>query len=213
MNTKPKYQFWSERVYARDPVTIPLKVQRSSGITKTWTINEIVAELCREPGSCPHVAQPTPPRTIYGLDSTELRDFESSLYKQAATFTETYVRRGREHRRAVRKTTPIILVAVASYPGPIGDETPERRRWQELVLDASRERWGGKVTSIIAHEDEAHYHLHIVVHNHGSSVKPLHFAHAMAMGLVGPTEELGAGEAYREGGRAAQNWYHNHVGT
>ena len=65
MNTKPKYQFWSERAYARDAVTIPRKVQRKIGIARTWTISDIVAELRREPGSCPHIEHPLPPRLIY----------------------------------------------------------------------------------------------------------------------------------------------------
>lgn len=210
---KQKMQFWSERVYARDSVTIPKRVQRTTGITKSWTIREIVGELCREPGSCPHVGAPRPPRVIYGLDTAGIGELEVDLYERASRLTETYVRRGREHRRAVRKTTPILLVAVASYPDPIGDETDERRRWQQLVIEAARERWGDKVASVIAHEDEAHFHLHIVVHNDGASVKPLHFGHASAMGLVGPVEDLDAGEAYREGGRAAQDWFHAWVGS
>jgi hypothetical protein len=209
---KQKMQFWSERVYARDSVTIPRKVQRTTGITKSWSIREIVAELLREPGNCTHVSAPRPPRVIYGLDAAGIGELELDLYERASRLTEPYVRRGREHRRAVRRTTPILLVAVASYPGPLDDETEERRHWQQLVVDAARERWGEKVASVIAHEDESHFHLHIVVHNDGASVKPLHFGHASAMGLVGPVEDMDAGEAYREGGRAAQDWFHARVG-
>jgi hypothetical protein len=193
-------------------VTIPLKIQRITGIARTWTINEIIGEIRREPGHRTHINAPIPPKAVYGIDSSALRAAERVLYQQADTQMETYVRRGMEHRRKVRKTTPILLVAAASYPDLLTEETEERRRWQRLVIDAARERWGDKVLAVLGHEDEPHYHLHILVHNYGASAKPLHFGHASAMGLLGPMEAKNAGEAYREGGRAAQDWFHNRVG-
>jgi hypothetical protein len=134
------------------------------------------------------------------------------LYQQADTQTEKYIRRGKVHSRKVRDTTPIFLAATASYPDLLLEETEERKRWQRLVIDAARERWQDKVLAILGHDDEPHYHLHILVHNFGASVKPLHFGHASARGLVGPIDDMGAGEAYREGCRAAQDWFHNLVG-
>lgn len=204
-----KIQFYSEQVFAITPVSIPARLRQSSGKSVTWSADQIILELIRTPENTRHVSDPTPPTSVCGYGVERLREYIDTLKKLAASKVETYFRRGREHVRAVRATTPILLSAVASYPEPTMEDTEARRKWVALVIDAAKARWGRRFRCAVAHSDEGFYHLHLLVDNVGESVKPLHMAHAAA---AAETDTKAKGAAYRAGGRAIQDWYFKAVG-
>jgi hypothetical protein len=192
-----RFQFYNEKVYAQTSTT-------------SWTVKDIVAEIIRKPGNSRHVDEPKDPICVYGYTVDELKTYAKCLAILADRQRETYTRRGVEHERAVKKSTPILLVAVASYPEPDMNDTPARQRWVDLVVQAAAARWKRRLRSIIAHADESHFHLHIIVDNVGQSAKTtLHAGHAAA---ARENDKEKKGEAYRSGCREAQDWYHVNVG-
>lgn len=204
-----RVQFYSEQVFAITPALIPARLRQSSGRSITWSVDQVISELTRTPDNSRHVDAPKCPESIYGYDTNRLREYIDTLKALAAAQTETYFRRGRSHTRAIKTTTPILLSAVASYPEPEMKDTDERRRWVALVVEAAKGRWGKRFRCAVAHSDESFYHLHLLVDNVGSSVKCLHMAHAAA---VVETNTKAKGAAYRQGGRAVQDWYFKNVG-
>lgn len=204
-----RVQFYSEAVYSKRAVWIQPRLRKAKDESTRWSVDQVISELIRVPENCPHVDVPSAPASVYGYPVERLREYESALYELARRQTETYVRRGREHVRQVKDTSPILLAAVASYPEPRMNDTPQRRRWIGLVVDAARDRWGKRFRSAIAHCDESYYHLHLLVDNVGATVKKLHMGHALA--TLEP-EKSRRGEAYRIGCVNAQDWYYTSVG-
>lgn len=209
MTMPTRTQFYSERTYAVASSTIPERLRKAKTEATRWSIRQVIGELLREPGQCSHVDDPKPPVAVYGFGPERLHEYADALKVLAARQQETYTRRGKEHTRAMKRTTPTLLSAVASYPEPGDGDTDARRRWVQLVIGAAQQRWGKKLRSIIAHEDESHYHLHILIDNVGRPVKSLHMGHAAA--AVEP-DQAKRGEAYRAGCASALDWYWKHVG-
>lgn len=210
--TKPRIQFYSERVYARSSRTIPERLRKDKKESKTWTTRDIVAEINRDAGHCAHVgSEVQPPVPIYGYPPERLHEYIDALETLASRQVETYTRKGKQHTRAMKTTTPILLTAVASYPEPSMEDTAERRRWIELVVQASKARFGKRLRSIVGHLDENYFHLHLLADNVGAPVGGLgglHMGHAAA--AAEPVKSL-RGEAYRRGCSAALDLFHASV--
>lgn len=207
--TKPRIQFYSERVYARSSRTIPERLRKDKKESKTWTTRDIVAEINRDAGHCAHVgSEVQPPVPIYGYPPERLHEYIDALETLASRQVETYTRKGKQHTRAMKTTTPILLAAVASYPEPSMEDTAERRRWIELVVDFAKSRWAKRLSSIVLHLDEGFAHLHILCQNVGAPVASLHMGHAAA--AAEPVKSL-RGEAYRRGCSAALDLFHASV--
>lgn len=209
---KQRINFWSERVHSQRAVTIPERI-RMDKFPKKRNMRCIVGELIREPEFCKHVHSSIPPILIWGLPPSMLRDREQFLYDASMRVEEEYVRRGSVHRRRQKSTTPILLVAVASWPEPTMENSPARDRWEKLVVEACLERWGVKCRGIYAHIDETYFHLHIWVDDDGFSIKPLHVGHSFSIESASKGESRKAqAEAYVEGCIAGQDWFHHLVG-
>jgi hypothetical protein len=214
MTTKPRFQFYSERVFARASRPIPERLRKDKSESHTWTARDIVAEINRDAGHCAHVgSEVQPPVPIYGYPPERLHEYIDALETLASRQVETYTRKGKQHTRAMKTTTPILLAAVASYPEPSMEDTAERRRWIELVVNFAKMRFKKKLSSIVLHLDEGFAHLHLLCHNGGAPVaglRGLHMGHAAA--AAEPVKSL-RGEAYRRGCSDALDLFHLHVGS
>ena len=209
MTTKPRAQFYSERVFARASRPIDARLRKDPSESRTWTTRDIVAEILRDDGHFSHVGSDAqPPVPIYGYAPERLHEYIDALEVLASRQVETYTRRGKTHTRAMKSTTPILLAAVASYPEPSMDDTAERRRWIELVVEFAKSRWAKRLSSIVLHLDEGFAHLHILCQNGGAPVASLHMGHAAA--AAEPVKSL-RGEAYRRGCSAALDLFHASV--
>ena len=206
-------QFWSEAVYSKAGSVIPRRLRKGNEAMK-WSISKIVGELLREPDDCRHVTQPIKqPEHIWGLPPAELRNRERQLYEGAGKVSETYTRRGRTHGRRQKSTTPILLMAVASYPVPNMIRTDERDRWVGLVIEYAKSLWDEAFKGAYAHVDEAFYHLHLWVDDDGKPVKPLHAGHTRALSAADEGKDRkGQARAYKLGCVEAQDMYHVAVG-
>lgn len=214
MTTKPRFQFYSERIFARASRPVEARLRKSLTETRTWTARDIVAEINRDDGHYSHVgSEAQPPVPIYGYAPERLHEYIDALEVLASHQVETYTRRGKTHTRGMKSTTPILLAAVASYPEPSMENTPELRKWIGLVVEFAKMRFKKKLSSIVLHLDEGFAHLHILCQNGGAPVgglNGLHMGHAAA--AAEPVKSL-RGEAYRSGCSAALDLFHLHVGS
>lgn len=205
---RKRTSFYSERVYSVQAVAISARMRKSAGESGRWSIDQVIGEVLRVKGHCNHVPDPKAPVSVFGFPTNRLQEYGEKLQFLSSNQTEPYFRKGRAHVRRIKKTTPTLLSAVASYPEPDGKDTEKRRRWVGLVVEAAQARWGKRLRSVVAHEDEAFYHLHLLVDNVGGSVKQLHMGFAAADAEPDRSKK---GEAYRRGCRAALDWYQTHV--
>lgn len=214
MSNTQRHPFWSESVYARTGSIIPARFRKGNEAAK-WSVSDVIAELLREPGHCHHVAEPSPPVHVYGIEPGQLRVREQQLYEAAAQNTKPYKRGGQVFQRGQRVDEPILLMAVASWPEPSMESTPERERWQRRVVRLARGRWGSKLRGVYAHTDETYYHLHLWVDDGGAPVKRLHAGHEAVLNLLDAHPEASRkeqGEAYKAGCSFVQGWFHQWVG-
>lgn len=206
--------FWSEAVYSQTGAVIPSRVRRGNERVK-WSINAILGELLRLEGHCGHVEKPAPTLHVHGLPPERLRERVDVVYKNSLSIKEPYTRRGKNHLRRQKKSTPTVLMAVASWPEPNFDATETRNRWERRVVRAAKSRWGNGLIGVYAHTDESFYHLHLWVDNNGHPVKRLHAGFGAVACLL--EERPGAtraerGLAYKAGTRNGLDWYHHWVG-
>ena len=178
-----------------------------------WSLGNIVGEALRLSGYANHVANPMPPRSIYGLHSSAWPERRREIEATAQLVTVPHSV-GVGGKRRLRKDAPIMLMAVASYPGdPLAPPSPERDRWQVLVIEAAKARWGDRLRSAIAHVDESYYHVHMWIDDDGRPVKRLHSGHAAALEVAsagGTRAEQGT--AYKRGCQQMLAWFHAAVG-
>jgi len=171
-----------------------------------WTVRQVVHEAYRIDGAHPHVLAPDI-RVIYGETDPARLIAEAEAITAAA-------RDASGHR--ARRTTPVLLSAVASHPEDPRSTDPavveRRERWKRRVLDAWRRWWGDRLRAVIEHLDEAQHHLHALV------LAPLEQGR-IAMGAIFPAvaarneaRALGQSKplqdrAYRNGLRALQDLF------
>jgi hypothetical protein len=177
-------------------VKLPTRVRKGPKDTHTWNVDQWINELIRVPENSHHVAAPLVPVSVFGLGIDELPSFCENLLKKAAAQTESYRRRGKSHVRVQKKTQPILLCLVASYPAPDMVETAERNKWLALTTSTMQAWHGVKLKSGIAHCDEAFFHVHYLIDDDGSPVRHLHAGHAAADAELVKSKK---GEAYRAG--------------
>lgn len=207
--------FWREEVASRAGATIPKRLRKGYESRK-GSIDSWIGELLREPGYCGHVLHPQPPVHIFGIPPDELRAREKKLYALADQVTETYTRRGRTHTRRQKSTTPIMLMAVASWPEPTMERTPERDRWERRIVRLARSRWGSMVRGVYAHVCESRYHLHVLVW--ADDAGPSKLLHAGFRGVLDllqrdPQASRKAQAAeYVRNMKIVQQWHHFWVG-
>ena len=219
-STQPKIPtiYWREIVYAATggvsrPSTTRKVINVSKGaVEKKWSARNIVGESLRVAGFCPHVA-PKPPVHVHGLPPSLWEERLNAIEKHAAEIKVPYSRGGRAWTRKLKSDTPILLMAVASYPGDPDVVTPERQRWEKLVIESAKSRWGDRLRSAIAHVDESQYHLHLWIDDDGRPVKRLHGGHAAAMAVAaGGGTRAAQGRAYKAGVVNVLAWHHASVG-
>lgn len=178
---------------------------------KRYRAREILCEAARVPGHCAHVAQPSPPRTLFGLDANQLLSWwDHELAPKADSMQVPTAKIG--HRKQ-RCDTPVLLVAVASYSGPPDDSDAGYVKWRDAVVQWAKVHYGLRLRAILEHVDESYGHLHIVVDNEGRSVKPLMAGHFAAMeakqkGLSRAEQ----GAAYQRGCSQLQDEFSQEVG-
>lgn len=169
-------QFFREEVYA---IKRSLGAPRKGGkrVAGKASARDVVLENIRAAGAAPHVPIPRPPICHAGLPPEQLEAWCDNLEIRAKQAKVHVTRRGIVRQRS---DTPILLAAVASFPGPADENDQRYVEWRRLTIKFALENYDD-VVSILEHTDETNGHLHILRANDGRSVKHLHAGHAAAV--------------------------------
>jgi hypothetical protein len=208
------FQFFHEQTYAQvraqgAPTTRSGKPSRGRRGPGKISVRDVIHEAVRLPGNAPHVAAPAPANVLYGLDANALPAWYDALVGLAADQrVPAKTKFGNEIMRRQRSDTPIVLGAIASYPGSANEDDPEYVRWRELTVTFFVEHYGDALVTVLEHTDEAHGHLHAIAANAGGSVKSLHAGHAAAAKCTTSKQQSAA---YRQAERALQDKFQAQV--
>lgn len=190
------------------------------------SISQIIAEATRDPEYSTHVEAPAPPRLILGDPETFAADHADHV---AARSTRVQMPDGSERVRAIRRDRHTMASIVMSYPVPLAAirtqaDCEKLARWEQRNLDWLRDTYGDQLKVVMAHDDEAHPHLHawLLADDPGADATTLHpgkvakrraEAEAKAEG-VPPREAVKIGNrALRAAMTEWQNTYHEAVGA
>lgn len=165
------------------------------GVSRKWSVHDILAEANREPQACLHVAAPKPPTLLYGSSLNELEEEVRAIHAHS---TDAAGRR-------LRKDASVLLAGVTSYPrGGI-----EYAYWKQAALEWLQLEFGSGLCSVVEHSDEAHPHLHFyVVNPQSGNVKDVHPGFRAAKGAQTPKQQR---IAYNAAMRAFQDRFWEHV--
>lgn len=171
-----------------------------SSKSRRYSAREILAELNRVRANCKHVPNPQAPVYIAGSTKNVINAVACPK----------------------RWDTRVVLGVVASWPERWDQCDPAAvAEWAVEVRKYAEKLWCSKVAAIVMHVDEAHPHIHIILHDCGKSVKP--FSPGFAAGDSAYDGALAAGVAridanrirHAEYKRAQSAWldhYQEHVG-
>lgn len=142
------------------------------------SIEQIIAEANRDPEFSLHVDAPEPPRILLGDPSNFAVEHADHI---AARSTPVKLADGSKKRRAIRTDRHTMLSIVMSYPVPrsaiiTDQEKIKLAAWEKRNFDWLREKYGDQLRVVLAHDDEAHPHLHawILPDDPGADATTLH---------------------------------------
>ena len=169
---------------------------------------EVIDELIREAGACPHVTQPCDPKVLFGLAPNEMQSWFTCLRALAASVRVETVRGNRKQR----SDTPVLIGVVASYPQKADEDDPLYVEWRARTVRFLKDHYGKNLVTIMEHTDERFGHIHAHVANNGESVKVLHAGH---LALQNCAKDGGSSkqqsDAYKAGCRTFQDNYFRSV--
>ena len=194
------------------------------------SVAQVLGEAIRDALYSQHIANPQPPRLVYGVDILMLRLLHDQMIAGAATVATV---KGKQLKRAIRKDRNTLMTVVSSYPVPVADldndETGETRRmydrWVALNVRYLAEKYGGQLKTVIEHDDEEYPHVHAYIlpdedpgvfadgMHPGRVAKAAAAVAAKSQGLSGPEVTKVANTAYRAAMRHWQGEYYRAVGA
>lgn len=201
---------------------VHLEAFSRKGDGKGRSTSFVFNEARRDPVASLHVADPSPPVVVYGSTIDEVERLHD-----AAADTATTTPKGGKPRR-IQKTQHTLMTVVASHPYSMEEvrSDPEKGReaqeWERRTVAWLRSQYGGKLVSVIRHEDEGYFHVHAYVlpddpAMRASVLHPGQCAKAAVM-AAGPVEgedtkvlNKRGDQAYRAAMRAWQDSYHETV--
>jgi len=210
-------------------------------VERKLSVEEICYEAGRVPGNHPHVVEAQTPTLLFGMAPEAIPQWlQGKIDKKNEEIAalKRALRRGqrRSGPRAIRKDTPVLIGIVGSHPYLIKSDgtgypsldDPQKRKevekwvedWIQWKLTDAAAR-GAIVVSIVAHTDEAHYHLHAFEISDGLRLEareghPGYAAKRAISPIDGETEKETAARgnyAYREAMVAWQDGHHRLVGA
>lgn len=187
------YQFFHIEGYAREGA------KTKDGGTR-HSIQQIVNEAERLPGSIPHIDEPHPPKILYGSNPAEIVKLAEDWADQAKD----------AKGRKFRKDGLILLAGVASLPR---ENEKDINKFTKSTVKWLKKKYGNRLKSVVAHNDEAHPHIHFyVIPNHGERFDDIHegFKAAHTAKVSGKLKGE-QNQAYKEAMRGLQDEYSREV--
>nr|WP_319516435.1 hypothetical protein [uncultured Cohaesibacter sp.] len=156
---------------------------------RAWTADEIIDELAREIGSCPHVPAPNKnPLILAGscANFDELREAHEEACNaiRLIDYTNPKTRKKCQRKKKVRQDTHTLFTAISSLPIKSAEATTDpnlMRQCHEAMLHAAKHEakrladCGGEFALAVLHTDEEYVHIHVVgLDRERGSVNELH---------------------------------------
>ncbi|WP_139227224.1 hypothetical protein [Collimonas sp. OK307] len=167
---------------------------------------QVIAEAIREQGAAPHVDSPKPPTLLFGMAAEDLALWWEQVEDMSKNVTVSTVKGERKQR----SDTPILLGAVASYPGPADESDPLYVEWRGRTVAWLKDHYKGTLVTVMEHTDESYGHIHALCCDAGRSIKSLHAGFSAASKVEGKKEKS---DAYKIAERALQDDYSKNVGV
>lgn len=210
------FQFMHVEGYARSSakkVKIDRKTGKATSVPKR-SVAEIIAEVLRDAGHCPHVENPLPPTFHYG-DEAAMRGIPDRIEANCAEWK-------RQGNKTVRKDTQVLHTVIVSYERGVGTDD-DYREWERRNIQEAKRKFGDRLVAVLGHpDDEEHPHLHIYVlplFGENPNVKTLHAGHAAVAHANAQIAEVGIkldpktqGHVYKAAMRSLQDEYYENVG-
>ena len=168
-----KFQFVHENAYGL------LGAKPKGSLTRAkWSVEEVIKEAIRSPGSCQHVRHPKPAVCHAGLASEELLLWVKKTLEPAVKTQQVSLANGRKRRQRI--DTPVVIVGVASYPRAASQFDSNYKEWIFFVLCWLKRRYKDLV-SVLEHVDEGYGHLHFFAWDAGRPVRSIRACGAREM--------------------------------
>lgn len=193
------------------------------------SVAQVFGEAARNPAYVPHVENPRPPTTVYGVDIGELEAQHDAMLEAAKV--PVLKKNGEVAYRSVRTDRHTLLTAVASYPAPRAQVEADPREkekydaWVKANVCFLRDRFGPQLKTVLEHTDETYPHIHAYVLpdqledvnaarlHPGKAAKLEAEAWAKSQGIE-PRDAVKVGnDALKKAMRALQDDYHAEVGA
>lgn len=172
-------------------------------------IDEIIAEVMRDPDACPHVENPEPPTFLFG-DEPTLRAMPNRIAKNIEAWEKTH--------KTVRKDAQVLFTEIVSYQRGVGTEE-DYLDWERRNVEHLKKKHGDRLVAVVMHDDEAHRHLHAYVvplegedPNIKTALHPGHAAVARAAAAYGKADPKQQASIFKAAMREYQNQYYEAVG-
>lgn len=200
------YQFIHLEIYAESiskktihrRSKINSKGQKNSGTKTLQNIRSVIAEAKREPGAHPHVTEPQPPTTIFGIELDEVEKLAIACrteYKDAKD-------------RKLRTDTPTLLAGTTSYPRESYESNPEKfEEWLNDSVEWLKKHYENNLQNITLHLDEEHPHLHFYAISTDGKAKSIHAGY-LAERNIDSGDTKARKEAHQAGMRKFQDSYY-----
>ncbi len=148
--------------------------KRANG-DRAWTVDEVIAEAERKPGSCSHVEEPDPdpliiPGSCKNFDELRQAHNDACKVKQQVPYTIPKTGKKSVRTKALRVDKHTLYSSVISLPILSADAwaMPDLMNecmelFQQVVrFETDRlEEAGGQFAMAVVHRDEAHMHIHV----------------------------------------------------
>lgn len=201
------YQFIHIETYARQASTKQKLSKKSGEKAKKpkQDVRGVIAEAIREPGDCPHVSDPQPPRFLVG-DEGVMRGMQEDIERNLSAH------HARVGGRKVRSDAHVLLAGVASFPRDLQRSEPDTyKKWERLTVGWLQKKYGADLKAVLMHDDEDHPHIHFYVYSaERVNAKELHDGYAAAAHLPAMSKE--AGIAHADAMRDMQSSFYLDVG-
>ena len=159
----------------------------------------------RDIGYCDHVANPQPPKFLYGYED-KLRSLPARIESNIDAYQKKH------GGKKLRSDAHVLLAGVVTFPRELETKDPARyAQWVSTNLTYLQGEFGDKLQCVIEHQDEEHPHLHFyVLSDDEPNAKMLHKGYLAAS--EHPALSKASKEAFTGAMRDFQSDYYEKVG-
>lgn len=164
-------QFIHAEVYSQ------VKSQKNKGTGECRrAASDILDEAIRASSFYVHIKNIETPTCLHGLDAAEMQQWSRDFLVSAADQKSAPDKNGKIKKQ--KTDVGILLVAVASFPGPADQSIAAYLDWKSAATKFFIEKYGRNLVSVLEHTDEANGHLHAIVADDGRPISHLHDGYA-----------------------------------